>query len=76
MRPHPPLRRFATTLGLLLLASAGGASGIDGELDTESFYPPFGAMGSAGAGLVADGGLVSPDGTAIALIHQPGAEVT
>src|SRR5690606_13090592 len=50
----------------LLVTPAGAA---DGELDTEHFYPPDGRIGFVGGGLVADGGLVDPDGMAVALMR-------
>ncbi len=56
----------------LLVTPAGAA---DGELDTEHFYPPDGRIGFVGGGLVADGGLVDPDGMAVALMRLSGAEV-
>jgi uncharacterized delta-60 repeat protein len=58
-----------------LLALAAPVAAIDGELDTENFYPPNGRIGFVGGGIVADGGLVDPDGMAIALMRMNGAEV-
>lgn len=65
--------------GLLLVtfavALAAPVAAIDGDLDTEHFYPPDGWIGMVGGGLVADGGLVDPDGMAVALMRLNGAEV-
>lgn len=65
--------------GILLVACAvavaAPVAAIDGELDTEHFYPPNGRIGFVGGGIVADGGLVDPDGMAVALMRLNGAEV-
>ena len=58
-----------------LLVAAAPVAAIDGELDTEHFYPPNGRIGFVGGGIVADGGLVDPDGMAVALMRLSGAEV-
>jgi len=58
-----------------LLVAAAPVAAIDGELDTEHFYPPNGRIGFVGGGIVADGGLVDPDGMAVALMRMNGAEV-
>ena len=51
------------------------AAAIDGELDADDFYPPDGRFGMVGGGIVADGGLVAPDGMAVALMRLNGAAV-
>lgn len=65
---------FAVGAALASLVATPVAA-IDGELDADEFYPPGGQIGMVGGGLVADGGLVDPDGMAVALMRLPGAEV-
>lgn len=70
-------RQLRGILGMIcLLAVASPVAAIDGELDTEHFYPPNGRIGFVGGGIVADGGLVDPDGMAVALMRGNGAEVS
>lgn len=68
---------FRKLCGVVLMTLAVGspARAIDGELDTEHFHPPDGRIGFVGGGIVADGGLVDPDGMAVALMRLNGAEV-
>ncbi len=60
---------------LLTCAVVAPAGASDGELDSDEFYPPDGRIGMVGGGIVSDGGLVSPDGMAVALMRLNGAEV-
>ena len=72
MRPN---RAVPLLLAIVLTPFALPLAAIDGELDTDDFHPPFGRIGFVGGGLVADGGLVAPDGMAVALMRDDGAEV-
>jgi uncharacterized delta-60 repeat protein len=68
-------------LGRLVLAAgiatgmAGAAAAADGDLDADDFYPPNGRIGMVGGGLLAEGGLVAPDGMAVVTFRGDGAEV-
>ena len=79
MRPNRAavlLLTIALTSFAPLAPFAAPLAAIDGALDADDFYPPHGRIGFVGGGLVADAGLVAPDGMAIAWYRDNGAEVT